>query len=419
MSVEEGDGNILCGCCNMWLNGSKQWEDHRISKKHRRNFQKGNHITEASKSLDSSQCTTTLVKLEGNAEHIQRFCDRLTQLTMGSFCITRRLLVTSDFSDALLSQWGLQRFPLPWLIVEQGCVVYDCRNVMDAMIPFIFGRVGRKCGFIPKTCFADMESNGDTGTAESILTAFPMSPAGFSLSCGSSTLARTHVEDVECAICQCTFEAPLGLLRALACDHHACLDCKQKWIMSQVEANILPVRCFGCLPSSGRPESSECNTWPEFYVRASLCEKEYADYLAASLRIWSLCSSDARVCNTPDCQGLTFVQPGDVSWTCSFCRSLWCVQCRKKHDPSVSCASFAQEEKADHEMRKLIASGSVKQCPVCKNGVQKNEGCNHMTCISCRAHFCYVCGQQLDAAHPYSHFRRGTCPLFDVPSEIF
>ena len=418
MSVEDGNGGILCGYCNMWLNGSKQWEDHRITKKHKKNLKQGNSITEAGKSLDSSKCTTRSVKLEDDVEQIQLFCDRLAQLTMGSFRITRMLLITSDFSDALLSQLGLQRFPLPWLMVKQGCVVYDCRNVMDTMIPFIFGRVGRKCGFIPKVCIGNMESNGDTGTVASILSASLMPPAGFYLSYGSSTLARKHFEEVECAICQSTFEAPIGLLRALPCDHHACVDCRQKWIMGQVEANILPVRCFGCLPSSGRSESGECNTWPEFYVRASLCEKKYADYLAASLRIWSLGSPDARACNTPDCQGLTFVQPGDVSWTCSFCRTLWCVQCRKKHDPSVSCASFAEEEKADDEMRKLIASGSVKQCPVCKNGVQKNEGCNHMTCISCRAHFCYVCGDELDVAHPYSHFRCGACPLFDVPGEV-
>ena len=108
------------------------------------------------------------------------------------------------------------------------------------------------------------------------------------------------------------------------------------------------------------------------------------------------------MCNTPDCQGLTFVQTGEVDWTCLVCHAVWCVQCRKGHNASISCARFAEQEKADEEMRNLIDSGLVKQCPVCKNGVQKSQGCNHMTCISCRAHFCYVCGHQLNAAQQQS-----------------
>ena len=158
------------------------------------------------------------------------------------------------------------------------------------------------------------------------------------------------------------------------------------------------------------------------YIYTEVCrqqgrEKQFTSYLAASLRIWSSSSPDARACNTPDCQGLTFVQTGEVDWTCLLCHAVWCVQCRKGHDASISCARFAEQEKADEEMRNLIDSGLVKQCPVCKNGVQKNQGCNHMTCISCRAHFCYVCGRKLDAAHPYRHFKYGPCPLFDVPTD--
>ena len=158
------------------------------------------------------------------------------------------------------------------------------------------------------------------------------------------------------------------------------------------------------------------------YIYTEVCrqqgrEKQFTSYLAASLRIWSSSSPDARACNTPDCQGLTFVQTGEVDWTCLVCHAVWCVQCSKGHDASISCARFAEQEKADEEMRNLIDSGLVKQCPVCKNGVQKNQGCNHMTCISCRAHFCYVCGRKLDAAHPYRHFKYGPCPLFDVPTD--
>lgn len=34
---------------------------------------------------------------------------------------------------------------------------------------------------------------------------------------------------------------------------------------------------------------------------------------------------------------------------------------------------------------------NTKKCPGCKVNIEKNEGCNHMTCRQCKHEFCWIC----------------------------
>ena len=41
----------------------------------------------------------------------------------------------------------------------------------------------------------------------------------------------------------------------------------------------------------------------------------------------------------------------------------------------------------------LWVAANTKKCPRCSAAIEKDEGCNHMSCRKCRHEFCWICMQ--------------------------
>jgi len=71
------------------------------------------------------------------------------------------------------------------------------------------------------------------------------------------------------------------------------------------------------------------------------------------------------------------------------CGHKWCKSCNK------TVASSEDNHRCKHgNIDRLVRRKGWRYCPGCTTPVQKESGCNHMTCGSpaCNAHFCYKCG---------------------------
>ena len=73
---------------------------------------------------------------------------------------------------------------------------------------------------------------------------------------------------------------------------------------------------------------------------------------------------------------------------------------------------------SNHSIIVWIYENSYKQCPKCGAIIEKNEGCNHMSCTNCNYEFCWICMEKYADEH-YSLYNFFGCPGMKYSIEYF
>merc|ERR1711939_149716 len=83
--------------------------------------------------------------------------------------------------------------------------------------------------------------------------------------------------------------------------------------------------------------------------------------------------------------------------TCAHCRARTCYTHRTEWHEGKTCAQY-DKDKAQSEEAELVhlLEATTKRCPGCNTAIEKNDGCDHMTCKKsaggCGFEFCWLCG---------------------------
>lgn len=133
-----------------------------------------------------------------------------------------------------------------------------------------------------------------------------------------------------------------------------------------------------------------------------------------------------------DTDDLLVVCPRCLYAFCATCEALWhginpCAIRRSRMIPSALVAEYVELQDAElakeliqtygkfvfkmcvseyeqEQLFRLYCELQTVPCPTCKTPIGKLDGCNHMMCVGCRTHFCYVCGKAISSNTPYEHF---------------
>lgn len=198
------------------------------------------------------------------------------------------------------------------------------------------------------------------------------------------------------------------------CRHVFCRDCNRQHILTKIRDHRFPIFCASCTTGTNPSEIGN-----DILQIVGIPDKEYAEFEEMQLAAFSV------LLHCKKCQSSVFVDRAELQAAkiivCPLptCNYVWCKACQQEIEvggPQHSCDGSS-------ELNHLMNERGWKHCPGCQTPIQKEDGCNHMTCVSrgCNTHFCYVCGQLIVQSASGSeiknavqaHYRQ--CQLFKYP----
>lgn len=196
--------------------------------------------------------------------------------------------------------------------------------------------------------------------------------------------------DAVCPVCYCEATEPTELL----CGHIYCTVCLRHLLKSSIGPSFSPLRCICEVDSSDSSKVAMCGRdIPNSVIRHLLSSTEEIELFQSSFLAYIHARpNEFRYCPTPDCQTVYRPAKEGTSLQCTSCLNRICTACHVEYHDGMTCEEHQDNLKGGMDaFRRWSEQNGAKPCPKCHIYIQKSEGCNHMTCINCKTHICWVC----------------------------
>ncbi|KAF2152616.1 RING finger protein [Myriangium duriaei CBS 260.36] len=210
---------------------------------------------------------------------------------------------------------------------------------------------------------------------------------------GQEEDVTAQIEDVPGFFCEiCYTDSADSATFALKCGHRFCIDCWKQYLTQKIkeEGEAARIRCPG----------GDCNQIVDSKSLEVLVTADLKDrYHELLIRTYVDDKDNLKWCPAPNCvyalecgvkqRDLSKIVP---TVRCN-CNHNFCFGCTLTDHQPAPCAlvkKWLKKCEDDSETSNWI-SANTKECPRCRSTIEKNGGCNHMTCRKCKHEFCWVC----------------------------
>ncbi|CDW84022.1 ibr domain containing protein [Stylonychia lemnae] len=180
-----------------------------------------------------------------------------------------------------------------------------------------------------------------------------------------------------------------NILPLTSCDHFYHKECLESYFRVEIQDRRFPIKC----PQDNCGKEIEIMDIQDVLAEDDL--KKFDEYNFSKIVDQQ---EDLSWCPTPDCGYAFFFEEGNYEHDCPKCGISYCLNCRVVFHKKLTCEKYQtqtknkdQERLNEEKFMQFVKGAKFKQCPKCKFWVEKNDGCDHMTC-RCKKQFCYKCG---------------------------
>lgn len=206
------------------------------------------------------------------------------------------------------------------------------------------------------------------------------------------TLPNPPSQGITCRICFC--EVPPSEALGAPCSHMFCSECYEGYLSNKVDegSSCVHTTC----PSDKCTTLVPPNLWARVLSSSSPGSAErLAKYRTYRIDNFITFSKELRWCPAPNCGKVVRAGACVNSVKCApgGCGFSFCMKCGEEAHQPASCELLQQwVEKCQNESETanwILAN--TKRCPKCQTRIEKNQGCNHMSCSQCKHEFCWMC----------------------------
>lgn len=192
--------------------------------------------------------------------------------------------------------------------------------------------------------------------------------------------------------CEICYDEDVDML-CMPCGHEFCKVCWKEFIGNAVAEGPSCVR-----QTCPQAKCTELMTEEEVEKAAPEVLPKFQNY---QLRSFVDSNDLTRWCPGNGCENVAVAMNGSAKEqegnhiVCDACAAEFCLTCGEEPHLPCSCKNitlWSEKCRNESETANWILA-NTKSCPKCNSRIEKNQGCNHMTCQCCRFEFCWICMQ--------------------------